>query len=429
MAAMEEESAEELGPVEQRRELTATEIRIQASWHGAVEELKTRNPGYLRHIPVPDVIFEDGEVYLIDKNTFSAYGIPPEIIDDLYEELEQLFDDVVLNQFDQYRLTPEFVESVTAELWRNTRHIVPLIIGRPDSTKPFIDIMNKEEITEKIPEDDLYNERICLKVAAIVNHYNSQFIEYDIILYINTHGIIVGSLETLPLMDIPDIDVTFLAYAQLGERGYVGARLYKRIHELFDKTNVTGLDINKIIRHLRSDKFNISAKEKGINKKAHGEHYTRQLQSEGWYISTQWLERHYIPEQDPYGVSGDVPWVSPGRPYTPIEVLYDSSHDSRMRWRDIFTELANGKPFVTRSEIIKFLKRYGYKRPLIVDTSCAETDNPRHTTKDLRDLRAARRALLAIPGLREGTSGGKRSKHRRIKRKQTRRKRRKSNYK
>ena len=422
MAAM--EVAEELEPVEQRRELTATEKRIQASWHEAVEELKTHNPKYTRHIPVPDVIFEADHVYLIDKVLFSAYGIPPEFIDEIYEKLEQIFDQVVLNQFDQYRLTPEFVESVIPEIWGDLGKVVRLIVRHPDPTKPFVDIMNKQEIDKRLPDDDdPYIAHSIQKVLAVINHYNSQFIEYDIILYINAHGRIEGSLGTVPVMDIPGIDVTFLAYAQLGECGFVGVDLYTYIHELFDKTHVTGLEINDIVTKLRSHKFNMSAKQKKANITANGEDFKRQFPSEGWNISTKWFDRVYQPEANPYG---PIRWVpNDGTLYNPIEVLYDSSHDSRLKGRNIFREISMGKPYVLRSEILDFLKRNGYIHPLIIDTSCAVTDNPRLTTKDLRDLRAQRRAYLAIPGLREGTSGGKRSKHRKSKRKQTRRKRRK----
>jgi hypothetical protein len=157
---------------------------------------------------------------------------------------------------------------------------------------------------------------------------------------------------------------------------------------------------------------------KKIDAKHFGQDFTRQFPAEGWNIYEKCSERAYRPDSSPQDS-----WVPNGTLYIPIEVLYDST--GRLNGRNILDELVKihrtidhaGK-FVYRSDLITYIYDEGYRRPLFVDVSCAESEDLRLTTKDLRNLRAARYGL-------RGVAGGKRSKYRRIKRKQTRRKRRK----
>ena len=401
MAASMEFSTE---PLLQERTLTRTETLIQASWLEAVEELKKRNHSKFPTV-VPDVIFEEDKVYLPSQEYMQ--DISPE----MYAEIEHIFDEVVLKPFDEHRLTPEFVGHVTHYLWKDFGE---LTLGHPDSSKPFIDVMNKIEIEDDISQtDDPFVKQYNYdKIKAIISHFNSQYIEYDIILYINMHGVIVGKLNSLPVIKLPDdMKVTFLAYAKLGECSFVSPRLYIQIHEIFDRTNVTGVDIHRAVKILRKQKFNTTTSQKKLNVAAHGEKYTRQSSDEGWNIYTQCVDRFYKPEDNPYGR-----WVPFDTPFKAIEVLYDSQ--DKLNQYDIFTALSLGRPYIMRSELINCLYTNGYKNPLFVDISCAISADLRDTSNDLRALRAARRAHLPS-SVREGIAGGKKThrKKRKLRRK------------
>lgn len=399
----------ETEPLLQERTLTRTEKLIQASWLEAVEELKKRNPSEFHpHFVPPDVIFEEDKVYLPDEEYMK--GISPK----MYSEMENIFDEVVLKPFDEHRLTPEFVGHVTHYLWRDFGE---LTLGHPDSSKPFIDVMNKREIEHDISQtDDPFVKQYNYdKIKEILLHFNSQFIKYDIILYINMHGRILGTLTSLPVIKLPDdMKVTFLAYSQLGEKSFIVPEIYTKIHEIFDNAqHVTEVDTYSAVKLLRKQKFNIPTSQQKLNVAAHGEQYSRQSSDEGWNIYTKCVDRLYQPDDNSSGQ-----WVPIGIPFKAIEVLYDSQ--DKLYQFDIFSalSLSLGTPYIMRSDLIKCLYTNGYKNPLFVDVSCAISADLRDTSNDLRALRAARRARLPS-SVREGIAGGKKThrKKRKLRRK------------
>ena len=105
-----------------------------------------------------------------------ARGLSPE----MYPECEQIFKEIVLKQFDEYRYTSDFVINATTELWGDFNKIV---ISNPKSSSPFLDVMNKKEIEQSIIGNP-YMQRVYHKILAVLEYYNRQFPKYDVVIYI-----------------------------------------------------------------------------------------------------------------------------------------------------------------------------------------------------------------------------------------------------
>jgi hypothetical protein len=240
-------------PLKQIRELTRTEIIIQATWLEVLDELKAKNPSeFPPHFIAPDIIFEEGNVYFPDKDYM--VGVTPK----MYAKLEMLFDKFVLKEFERYKLTEEFVEIKSAELWREYGKIE---FYQPDKSKPNLEIKGEDAIKELIKKDKIAENKYE-KILNILKNYNEQFTGYDVIIYLNLHGNITDTLEENPILEIKeDMKVKFLAYAQLGEMSFIVPELYTKIHELFNgRTGV--VDIPHILNILWRMKFNTSASQK-----------------------------------------------------------------------------------------------------------------------------------------------------------------------
>jgi hypothetical protein len=391
-------------PLTQIRPLTATERQIQQSWIDAVKSLDSK-------IEPPPIIFEEDKVYLPDKSTMIARGLSPE----MYPECEQIFKEIVLKQFDEYRYTSDFVINATTDLWGDFKKIV---ISNPNPSSPFLDVMNKKEIEQSIIGNP-YMQRVYRKILAVLEYYNRQFPKYDVVIYINAHGTLTSTLELATPLRIPGMNVSFLSYAQLGECGFAFSSIYKKIHELFDRTDMKSINMKHILEELRALKYNKSARQTKVITSVYGASFTRQQSDVGWRMYTRWSQRYYEPEKDPEGS-----FVPKGTDYIPIEVLYDST--GRLKGKNIFAELLGRitrqtKQYVSRSDILTYLYMHGYRNPLIVDISCAVTNDLDHddetsNTRDLRaerKLRAARRSRLPIYDrkgneIRAGINGGTR---------------------
>ena len=395
-------------PLRQIRELTATERQIQQSWIEAVKSLDSS-------FEPPPIIFEEDKVYLPDKPTMVARGLLPE----LYPKCEEIFKEIVLKQFDEYRFTFDFVVNATTELWGDFKKIV---INNPNPSSPFLDVINKKEIEQSIISDP-YMQRVYRKILAVLEYYNRQFPKYDVVIYINLHGTLTSTLEAAAPLRIQGMNVTFLSYAQLGECGFIYSSIYEKIHELFDATDMKSINMKHILGELRATKFNMTSRHQKVITSKFGASFTRQQADEGWRIYSRWSQRYYVPEKDPQGS-----FVPTGTSYIPIEVLYDST--GRLKGKNIFAEIVGRitrqtKQYAYRSDVLSYLYMHGYRNPLIVDTSCAVTDDLDHdemsTTRDLRaerNLRAARRRRLPIydksgKEIRPGINGGRRTRQRR----------------
>jgi len=381
----------------QVRSLTRPELLIQSKWLSTLEELKIKYPvGFPKTFVLPDIIFENENVYMPDFETLALQGLPLET----YTEFEKIFDTVVIPDFNLYKLTKEYVDNAVSSIW--DRKIYPdlpeIVIGNNGNFKI---IANESEILRNITGKIFY-EMLYDSVKKILAHYNSSFIENDIIIYVNCHGVMEQMLtKSLDILDTHDMQVTFISYAKLGECSFsIWPDMYKFIHKIFDGVEFRGLNIQKILQTLWRNKLYTSKEEKktGAALAEYGKQYAYQLPDEGWNIYTKCSERTY---------NADPSFVPPGVYYLAFEVLYDAR--GLLKGHDIFEELKFGKGIVLRSQLIDFLYKKGYKRPLFIDISCAISDDERLTHSDLRTLRAARRAYLPS-SVREGVAGGRKSR-------------------
>jgi hypothetical protein len=383
---------------EQLRVLTRPELLMQAKWIDALKELKKKDPTkFPRTFVIPDIIFENENVYMPDYETLSLQGLSPET----YTEFEKIFDTVVIPDFNLYKLTKEYVDIAVSSIW--DRKIYPdlpkIVIGNNGNFKI---IANEAEILRDI-NSKIFYEMLYDSVKKILAHYNSPFIENDIIIYVNCHGVMEHMMTKHPLniLDTHDMQVTFISYAKLGDCSFsIWPDMYKFIHKIFDGIEFRGLNIQKILQTLWRNKLYTSKEEKktGAALAEYGKQYMYQLPDEGWNIYTKCSERTY---------NADPSFVPPGVYYLAFEVLYDAL--GLLKGHDIFEELKFGKGIVLRSQLIDFLHKKGYKRPLFIDISCAISDDKRLTHSDLRALRAARRAYLPS-SVREGVAGGRKSR-------------------
>jgi len=382
--------------------LTAYEEHIIANWKSSIAQLKVE--GILPpEFEIPNIEFEEENMYMPNR--------PPELNPEVYQMLEKIFDDVIVPLFNDYKFTDEFVLKCITSIQLSYIYeprMQPVVLGKNEYN--CIVIRNEDEIEQFLDDIDPrikdYANMIYDKIHTIIEYYNSQFLDYDIIIYINTHGEIEGRLSEMPLLPIdPTNNVRFIAYAQLGEKSFaLFDELYMYIKGLFEGHSSRVIDIKEILHALHRKKLEMSFKQKQLNARTHKDQFSRQQVNEGWNVYSKCIEREYTP---------DPTFVPRGYRYHPFEVLYDPSR--KLLGQNLFELLHQGTGKVKRSQLLKHVFDAGYRNPLYIDVSCAISKDPRLTHADLRALRAARRAMLPSAVNRDGVCGGKRKSRKKSK--------------
>jgi hypothetical protein len=213
--------------------------------------------------------------------------------------------------------------------------------------------------------------------------------DYDIVVYINCHGAILPKPEQLPpgtnitikddptaviCMELPDdLTPTIMSAAPVGRINYQTS-----IVEFVTVGNYViqnfPMNMSKLIRLrkiLTDEVTKMPAKQRTKFRELHGSEASLYLGEEGYYIGsdkTKIIDRHYTIETEEKEGEEE---------YDGIFILEDKKGTLTGKTgqnnspTNIFDRIKAKFGYVTRSGLLLLLHEYGYKTPLIIDTSCA----------------------------------------------------------
>jgi hypothetical protein len=206
---------------------------------------------------------------------------------------------------------------------------------------------------------------------------------FDIVILINGHGELHGSLRHQVVFEMPhDMQLTLFGYAKLGLCSYdVYSNLYADLHNFLDREDIPNLNVRRLRDYLWSRRDKTSERLKETGKRLFGEDYEEHLR-EGWNVYSDCMERIYTP---------DPTFVPPGKEYHLFEILYDGLGQmsvDQLRTNDLFTYMTKRikRKAIERSRLLYMLKGMGYTRPLLIDVSCAKSDET-FTKEELTEIR------------------------------------------
>jgi hypothetical protein len=206
---------------------------------------------------------------------------------------------------------------------------------------------------------------------------------FDIVILINGHGELHGSLHHQVAVEMPqDMQLTLFAYANLGRCSYdVFSKLYTDLHNFLDKEDIPNLNIRRLRDYLWERRINTSEEEREEGKRLFGEDYEEHLK-EGWNVYSDCMERIYSVAPE---------FVPSDTEYHLFEILYDGLGQvsvDQLRTDDLFTYMTKKRKHksIERSRLLHMLKGMGYNRPLIIDVSCAKSGET-FTTEQLTEIR------------------------------------------
>jgi hypothetical protein len=242
--------------------------------------------------------------------------------------------------------------------------------------------------------------------------------EYDIVVYINCHGAILPKPEQLPpgtnisigddpkaviCMELPpDLTPTIMSAAPVGRGNYQTSivefvTVGNYVIQNFPMNMSKLLELRKILTDVVKK---MTSKQRSELRELHGSEASLYLGEEGYYIGkdkTKIIDRHYTIETNEKEGEEE---------YDGIFILEDQKGTLTGKTGQnnsptyIFDMIKAKFGYVTRSGLLLLLHEYGYKNPLIVDTSCAVCEiDFKLSPSDLK--------YLTLHAKRHGFIGGK----------------------
>ena len=367
---------------------------------------------------------------ILEPNNYEDLGFDPKLI----SELNKIFETKIKLLIDQYNILL---------IWNKYNFIENF----PQLHIDFLTfvIENDAEILDFISTTPTYSntlksiyKNINDKLDEFKGNVKVKSSNYDLILLVNTHGLIINKPKTKrkfkkqPTLDrasplhVPiglpklytspeDMELTFLTATSIGTANIdIFSLLITEIKDKYQLLTEQGdFNVYNLQEHLRTrKKYDVYQLPVSVAKEKYEDVPVLKipfLHDVGWHIGYDYFERRYIYDNE---------LVDEDSEYVPIHVLHSSHEPLTVETKNIFQTIAHKKGrsaittrsgnevyYIYRSELIDEIHSYGYKNVLIVDASCsAFPDNFTHTMRDERGFRRFQRTFSVAGGKRKNKS-------------------------